>query len=56
MDNFIQHFFKSKLKIKQFCNKNNLNINKFSNAIIKLGYVVSTKQSGETIYKIKEAI
>lgn len=56
MDNLLQDFFKSKLKIKQFCKENNLDVIKFGNYITKSGYIVSTKQSGETIYKIKFAI
>lgn len=56
MNNLLQDFFKSKLKIKQFCKENNLDVFEFSNYITKLGYIVSPKQSGETIYKIKFAI
>lgn len=56
MNNFVQDFFKSKLKIKQFCKENNLDVEEFCNFITKLGYIVSPKQSGETICKIKSAI
>lgn len=56
MNNFVETFLKSKLKIKQFCKENNLDVNNFSKNITKLGYIVSPKQSGETICKVKEAI
>ena len=56
MDNYINDFFKTKLTIKSFCKQNNLDIETFSDRLEELGYIISSRQSGETIYKIKSAI
>ena len=56
MDNYINDFFKTKLTIKNFCKQNDLDTETFSDRLEELGYIISSRQSGETIFKIKSAI
>lgn len=56
MNEFVENFFKSKIRIKQFCKENNLNLEVFSRYITNLGYIVTPNRTGESIYKIKLAI
>ena len=56
MNKIIDDFLNSKLRIKQFCNENKINLNQITKELENLGYVFTTRQSGETIRKIKIAV